>query len=157
MQSVNIGFMPNTQQNCSYYEQCTIYYLVSNFNKIIPIDAIPLDLTKAFDKVLHHYLIHKLDYYGIRYEKLQWILSFLGGRTQYVTCNSFRSSTANVVSGVLQGTVLGPLVFLVYINDLPDCVTSSCSLFADDCLLYRSIQSAVDCSILQDDLSQTEE
>ena len=62
----------------------------------------------------------------------------------------------DVVSGVPQGTVLGPLLFLLYINDLTECISSSCSLFADDCLLYRIVESDEDCRILQHDLSNVE-
>ena len=116
-----------------------------------------LDLSKAFDKVVHHYLILKLEYYGVRNQISQWISSFLGGRTQYVTCNGSQSSPIDVISGVPQGTVLGPLLFYIYINDLPNCVASSCSLFADDCLLYRQISSPDDCCILQDDLLKMED
>ena len=135
----------------------TVHDFVSNLNTRIQTDAILLDLTKAFDKVLHRFLIHKLEYYGIRHQVLEWISSFLDNRTQYVTCNGFQSSRVNVISGVPQGSVLGPLLFLVYINDLPDCVTSSCSLFADDCLLYRPIKTTDDRYTLQEDLSRIEE
>ena len=116
-----------------------------------------LDLSKAFDKVVHNYLILKLEYYGVRHQTSQWVSSFLSGRTQYVTCNGSQSSPIDVISGVPQGTVLGPLLFLIYINDLPNCVVSSCSLFADDCLLYRQIRSQDDCCILQNDLLKMEE
>ena len=113
-------------------------------------------LSKSFDNVVHHYLILKLKYYGIRHQILQWISSFLNGRTQYVTCNGSQSSPTDVISSVPQGTILGPLLFLVYINDLPNRVVSSRSLFADDCLLYRQIRSPEDCRILQDDLLKME-
>jgi len=60
----------------------------------------------------------------------------------------------DVISGVPQGTVLGPLLFSIYINDLPDCISSSCSLFADDCLLYRKVHSKADQEALQQDLQE---
>ena len=63
----------------------------------------------------------------------------------------------DVISGVPQGTVLGPLLFLIYINDLPDCISSSCSLFADDCLLYRKVHSKADQEALQQDLENLQE
>ena len=71
-------------------------------------------------------------------------------------CGGHVSAPIDVVSGVPQGTVLGPLLFLLYINDLPECISSSCSLFADDCLLYRIVESDEDCRILQHDLSNVE-
>ena len=107
--------------------------------------------------MLHRYLLHKLQHYGIRHEILEWTSSFLSSRTQYVTCNGSQSSPIDVISGVPQGTVLGPLLFLVYINDLPDCVSSSCGLFADDCLLYRPIHTTDDSRFLQEDLLRIEE
>ena len=67
-------------------------------------------------------------------------ISFLEECTQCVDCSGYTSDPANVISGVPQGTVLGPLLFLIYINDLPECVCVS-SLFADDCLVYRRIES----------------
>ena len=83
-------------------------------------------------------------------------LLFLSKRTQCVVCGGHVSAPIDVVSGVPQGTVLGPLLFLLYINDLPECISSSCSLFADDCLLYRIVESDEDCRILQHDLSNVE-
>jgi len=76
----------------------------------------------------------------------------LNGRTQSVVYNGSISTPVNVTSGVPQGTVLGPLLFLVYINDLPDYIVSSGSLFADDCLLYRKIYNKADLKVLQQDL-----
>ena len=135
----------------------TVYDLTSNLNNKVRTDAVLLDLSKAFDKVVRRYLILKLEYYGVRNQISQWISSFLGGCTQYVTCNGSQSSPIDVISGVPQGTVLDPLLFLLCINDLPNCVASSCSLFADDCLLYRQISSPDDCCILQDDLLKMED
>ena len=85
---------------------------------------------------------------------LAWIRDFLTGRTQQVILEGKVSNTSLVSSGVPQGTVLGPLLFLVFINDLPDTVRSNIQLFADDALLYRSIHSSKDVDILQNDLNQ---
>ena len=84
---------------------------------------------------------------------LYWIKDFLSDRTQQVILEGKKSSVANVSSGVPQGTVLGPLLFLVFINDLSECVSSSIRLFADDALLYRPIQSQEDITTLEKDLA----
>ena len=116
------------------------------------IDIILLDFSKAFDKVPHRRLLNKLNYYGIRSNTLQWIYSFLHDRKQLVLLEGVKSSTATVDSEVPQGTVLGPLLFLVYINDLPENLHSSAKLFADDCLLYREVNTTSDTNKLQEDL-----
>jgi hypothetical protein len=111
-----------------------------------------LDFSKAFDKVPHQRLLHKCHHYGIRGNTLQWIASFLQQRTQEVVCEGVKSGRSPVTSGVPQGTVLRPLLFLLYINDLSESVTSTTRLFADDCPLYRKIKSPKDSKILQNDL-----
>ena len=115
-----------------------------------------LDYCKAFDKVPHCHLKLKLDYCGVRNKTIKWISFSLEEHTQCVVCGGYTSDPANVISGVPQGTVLGPLLFLIYINDLPECVSSMCSLFADDLLVYRKIESERDIEILQNDLSNLE-
>ena len=112
-----------------------------------------LDFTKAFDnKVPHKTLIHKLNYYGISGSIATWIETFLIERTQQVVVNGAASSSTIVTSGVPQGTVLGPLLFLLYINDLPDNISTSVRLLADDCILYTPIRTQNDSSLLQNDL-----
>ena len=101
------------------------------------IDVIYLDFAKAFDKVPHKRLLHKLCHYGVRGKTLQWITSFLSSRTQQVLVEGCESAKLDVLSGGPQGTLLGPLLFLVYINDLPEVVsTSTLRLFADDSRYY---------------------
>ena len=115
-------------------------------------DLIIMDFAKAFDKVPHRWLLHKLDYYGIRGSTHKWISSWLSGRSQQVVLDGQASDPVPVLSGVPQGSVLGPILFLIFINDLTDNIKSSVCLFADDCVLYRNIHSLQDCLILQEDL-----
>ena len=117
-------------------------------------DMILLDFSKAFDKVPHNGLLLKLNHYGIiQGQTLSWIKAFLSGRTQSVVLEGAKSEAVPVISGVPQGTVLGPTLFLLYINDLPLLVSSSTTiLFADDCILYREIDSPADAKLLQHDL-----
>ena len=119
-------------------------------------DAVLLDFSKAFDKVPHHLLLTKLQHYGIRGSIWNWITDFLHNRTQRVVCGGATSKPTNVTSGVPQGSVLGPLLFLAYINDISTNLSSSCRLFADDCILYREINTPTDAKILQEDLKKLE-
>ena len=118
------------------------------------IDAILLDLSKAFDKVDLNGLILKLEHLGIRNSLLGWTKSFLLGRTQRVLVEGKASAPRPVLSGVPQGTVLGPLFFLIYINDLSKGLSkgTKLKLFADDSLLYRTIETPADSKALQNDL-----
>ena len=120
-------------------------------------DAIFLDFAKAFDTVPHKRLLTKLEAYGIRNQTLTWIKAFLVGRTQQVVLNNVHSDQADVLSGVPQGTVLGPCLFLCYINDITETISSDISLFADDTLLFRQINTPNDQVILQEDLCKLQE
>ena len=125
-------------------------------------DLILLDFSKAFDKVAHEKLLQKLHFYCIRGgggggDKLKWIKGFLDNRIQSVVINGINSDSILVSSGVPQGSVLGPILFLAYINDLPEQVQSTVRLFANDTTMYLAISSLSDANILQDDLSKLEQ
>ena len=94
-----------------------------------------------------------MDYYGIRGSTYKWINSWLSGRTQQVVLNCQASDPIPVLSGVPQKSVLGLILFLIFINGLPNNIRSFVRLFADDCVLYRNIHSIQDCFILQEDLT----
>ena len=107
----------------------------------------------SLGKVPHRRLLYKLEYYGIRGSTHKWISSWLSERSQKVVLDGQASDPVPVLSGVPQGSVLGPVLFLIFINDLPENIRSSVLLFADDCVLYRNIKSPIDCQTLQDDLN----
>ena len=116
------------------------------------IDAVYLDFQKAFDKVPHRRLLSKVEAYGIRGNILHWLESFLQGRNQRVVINGVQSEQAQVVSGIPQGSVLGHVLFMIYINDLPACVESDISLFADDAKVFTRSDAENATSVLQEDL-----
>ena len=118
------------------------------------IDLAILDFSKAFDVVPYARLLYKLELYGIKGATLRWISSFLHERTQRVVVDDQTSDEAPVTSGVPQGSVLGPILFLVYINNMPEYIKFSCRLFADDSIIYRVIQGLQDCATLRDDLDR---
>ena len=118
------------------------------------IDILIMDFAKAFDKVNHSLLLHKLHAYGVQGLTNGWITSFLQNRRQAVVVNGSCSAFAPVRSGVPQGSVLGPFLFLAYINDLPENLTTNSRLFADDTAVYNRVVNAQDQSQLQKDLQQ---
>ena len=115
-------------------------------------DVTLLDFAKAFDSVPHQRLLAKLRYYGIENSICQWIHTWLTQRSQQVVLDGAFSEPVSVQSGVPQGTVLGPLMFLLYINDITRHIESPLRLFADDCILYKTIKTPEDATKLQQDL-----
>ena len=116
-------------------------------------DVIVMDFSKAFDKVDHQRLRLKLHRLGINTTVIAWIKSFLSCRSQSVVLDSKQSGACLVLSGVSQGSVLGPCLFIMYINDMPDSIKSNIRLFADDTIMYLTIANHSDCQALQSDLT----
>ena len=123
-------------------------------NKCHKTDLILLDFSKAFDCVPHQRLLHKLHNYGISGLAFYWVNSFLSNRTQHVSINGSHSALANVTSGVPQGSVLGPVLFLLNIIHITNQMQSNIRLFADDSVVYRGIRSTTDHHILQTDIQK---
>ena len=117
--------------------------------------ALFLDLSKAFDKVPHHKLILSLSAVGVSGPLLKWLESYLTHRSQRVVLNGHSSTSLPVLSGVPQGSILGPLLFIIYINTLAELHLSpgsSLILYADDILLYRAVGNRYDNILLQQDV-----
>ena len=119
-----------------------------------PVDVIYLDFQKAFDKVPHQRLICKLKSHGMGNSIINWIEQWLTDRRQRVVVDGEVSSWKSVLSGVPQGSVLGPILFLVYINDLEEGVTGKILKFADDTKLFRKVKEIGDKQNLQDDIDK---
>ena len=118
------------------------------------VDTFILDFEKAFDTPPHELLKSKLFSYGIGGKTMKWIDAFLCFRQQRVVVNGVKSDWAPVVSGVPQGTVLGPLLFSLHINDIMSDIESEIRLFADDCVCYREIKDIEDTLKLQKDIDR---
>ena len=121
-------------------------------NSSKPTEAIFLDLSKAFDTVPHERLLLKLNRHGNDGPLLLWFRNFLTNIQQRITIGGTRSDWSPVTSGVPQGTILGPTLFLIYVNDIPNVVTFAIKLFADNTKIYREINHAEDASARQSDL-----
>ncbi|RVE55239.1 hypothetical protein evm_000137 [Chilo suppressalis] len=132
--------------------------LTKSIDSGVEIDSIYTDFSSAFDKVDHNILFMKLKRYGIHGPLLLWLRSYLEHRLLRVVVNGYKSKPFLTSSGVPQGSILGPILFLVFINDIPNKIRySSCSLFADDLKLYRPIKNEEDILLLQKDLDSVSE
>ena len=119
-----------------------------------PVDVIFLDFQKAFDKVPHKRLLKKVKTIGIGGEIYSWLEDWLKDRKQRVCLGGVSSDWVKVSSGVPQGSVLGPLLFLIYINDIDDDISSKILKFADDTKLYRNVATVNDIEQLSSDLDK---
>ena len=123
-----------------------------------PVCSVFFDVRKAFDSVPHATLVSKLQSRGLNDFLLRWVCDYLKGREQRVVLNGVSSRPRPVLSGVPQGSVLGPLLFILYINDLADLkLGSKMVVYADDILLYRSIETNADYNQMQEDVTSIEQ
>ena len=149
-QLYQFGFVPG--RSCTTQLLHVLDYFTKHLDKDYSVDVIYLDSQKAFDTVPHQRLIHKLSSFGIHGKMLQWIKDFLKDRTQEVVLNGKKSNSIPVKSGVPQGSVLGPILFTMFVNDLRSVVSSPMYMFADDTKIFRVIRTSEDYSLLQHDL-----
>ena len=144
------GFVPS--RDCMTNLLLTIETLTTIIEDGGSVDTIYTDFAKTFDSVPHKRLLSKVNALGIKGTILQWINSFLSNRRQRVVVEGKSSSLENVNSGIPQGTVLGPILFVIFVNDLTGDLTSMTKLFADDTKVYREVNNCEDASSLQEDV-----
>lgn len=138
-----------TATNLVEFTSCVVNVIESGKQ----LDVIYTDFSKAFDRVSHSVLISKLTELGIFSHAVNWIESYLRGRSQVVKIGSSRSKIIQVVSGVPQGSHLGPLLFILFVNDIPDIFkTANCLMYADDVKIFHPVSSITDANELQSDL-----
>ena len=147
------GFLRN--RSCVTQLLSVLHTIGRNLDKNIQADVIYLDFAKAFDTVDHNVLLSKLKAYGVSGQLLTWFANYLSGRHQRVVIDGATSQWAPVTSGVPQGSLLGPLLFIIFINDLPDVAIGDVftSLYADDTKVYRNINTIEDCMSMQKTLT----
>ena len=143
------GFLRN--RSCVIQLLSVLHTIGRNLDKNIQTDVIYLDYAKAFDTVDHNVLLSKLKAYGVSGQLLTWFADYLSGRHQRVVIDGATSQWAPVTSGVPQGSLLGPMLFIIFINDLPDVAIGDVftSLYADDTKVYRNINTIEDCMSMQ--------
>ena len=144
------GFLKG--RSCTTNLLFTLEELTKATDDGVPADVVYLDFAKAFDSVPHKRLISKLRSYQIEGKILTWIENFLTERRQRVVVGGKKSSWSSVSSGIPQGSVLGPILFVCFINDLPAEIQSQCAIFADDTKIFQRISTNEDNTVLQRDL-----
>ena len=147
------GFFRN--RSCVTQLLSVFHAIGKSLDKNIQTDILYLDFAKAFDSVDHDILLAKLKTYGVNGNLLNWFTDYLHGRVQRVVVDGVASDWATVTSGVPQGSLLGPILFVIFINDFPNVVShvSQTALYADDSKLYKSISCLCSCESLQQSLN----
>ena len=148
------GFRPN--RSCQWQLMNVIETWTDMLEDGEPIDCVFFDFRKAFDMVPHLRLAKKVEAHGITGKLKAWIENYLSGRQQRVAVNGVLSDPAPVTSGVPQGSVIGPILFLLFINDLPELARNLVRLFADDTKLFGRARTIEDCQRLQEDIDKFE-
>jgi ribonuclease P/MRP protein subunit RPP40 len=146
------GFVPNKSCTTNLLE--CLDFITAQLVQGHLVDELLLDYEKAFDTVPHKGIVVKLDAYGIEGKIKPWISEFLRGRRQRVVIESHRSSWVQVTSGVPQGSVLEPLLFTIFINDLPDVVKNLTKLYADNNKILAVVNDTTGVSSLKKDLDR---
>lgn len=149
------GFMKKRSTISNLY--CITQHLAETINQGSQTDVIYTDLSKAFDKINHSILLHKFDSFGFSAIFIKFFESYLTNRTQYVSLNGFKSLPIHATSGVPQGSVLGPLFFNIFINDIALALDCNYLVYADDLKIYTTITTVDDCNKLQVQLSKVYE
>ena len=150
LSAYQFGFVPG--RSCTTQLLHVLDYFTKHLDEGYSVDVIYLDFQNAFDTVPHQRLIQKLSSFWIHGKMLQRIKDFLKDRTQEVVLNGKKSNSIPVKSGVPQGSVLGPTLFTMFVNDLPSVVSSPVYMFADDTKIFRVVRTSEDYSALQHDL-----
>jgi len=145
------GFIPG--RSCATQLLQVLDYFTHHLDSGYSIEVIYLDFRKAFDSVPHQCLLQKISSFGIHGNLLIWIKDFLSNREQRVVLNGHTSHSIPVTSGVPQGSVLGPVLFTMFVNDIPSTVSSPVFMFANDTMIFRIMRSSDDYKALQLDLN----
>ena len=147
------GFLPG--RSCITNLSCFLNHCWSSISKGKQTDAVYTDFSSAFTSVNHVLLLHKLrSSFHITGSAHSWLTSYLSDRMQRVVLNGKHSAWTAVQSGVPEGSILGPLLFMCFVADIPECVKTGCLLYADDVKLFNRVESVEDVAILQEDLDR---
>ena len=147
------GFFPKRSVESNLVDYSN--YILNSMDQQIQVDSVYTDFSKAFDKISHNILIAKLAEVGVHGDLLRWLTSYIFNRTQIVNVCGHFSEPFTASSGVPQGSHLGPLLFLIYVNDIISCFRHCrFSLYADDLKLYYQIGNITDCYLVQNDLNR---